>query len=184
MTSDINVRLWLIQEMGRPTSGAGMSSQCLVVRRHSYPHIIAANNPYLALLHALTALPESPLTQSAAQRTHFACLMFTSLIRHSEQCKEAAKDLLLASATANPGAEDDDDPPPTLVSTLAGSLALSFRPRSLAREQGHAAEVREWDRVMSGYLALICIWCWESPPTVREVLEEGGALGTVRLFYI
>jgi hypothetical protein len=103
--------------------------------------------------------------------------MISSLVRESNECKQAARDL--GTALPTPEAGDDDEPPPTLIATVAGSLALSFRPRALAREQGKPAEVREWDRIMVGYLVLLCVWCWESPTSVREVLEEGGALGTL-----
>jgi len=74
---------------------------------------------------------------------------------------------------------DDDDPPQSLLATLVGSVALALRSRSQVREQGAASELGEWDRVIIAYLSVLCLWCWDNPQGVKEVLVEGGALGVV-----
>lgn len=77
-------------------------------------------------------------------------------------------------------AEDDDDPPQSLLAHLVGSLALMFRARVIAREQSSVSEMTDWDRVLVAYLCLLSVWCWDYDKGVKEILEEGGALGLVR----
>jgi len=77
-------------------------------------------------------------------------------------------------------AEDDDDPPQSLLAHLVGSLALMSRARVIAREQGSVSEMTDWDRVLVAYLCLLSVWCWDYDKGVKEILEEGGALGLVR----
>lgn len=60
-----------------------------------------------------------------------------------------------------------------------GSVALALRARAQARDQGAKSEVVEWDRVVVGNLIVLSLWCWGSPSSVKEVLDEGGALGVV-----
>lgn len=114
----------------------------------------------------------------------FAAIVFASLINGSDKCKTAAMDIhptVSLGENISPPSEDED-PPQTLVATVAGSVALALRARSQLRDQ-HSPEVAgeavEWDRVVISYLSLLSIWCWDNPEGVREVLEEGGALGSV-----
>ncbi|KDQ20259.1 hypothetical protein BOTBODRAFT_27675 [Botryobasidium botryosum FD-172 SS1] len=134
----------------------------------------ARPTPSMLILRALTNLPLSPLTPQGSLRIILASHLFTSLIRSSEPAKSNARGVI-----PPPEYGDDDDQPPALLSVLLGSLALSFRSRSLAREQGHTRETREWDRIIVAYLIILSVWCWESPASVREVLEEGGSLGVL-----
>lgn len=114
----------------------------------------------------------------------FATILLTSLIRSSEKCKKAAQKIVPSNhptglgEAAQQGVEDDD-PPQTLLATLVGSVALALRSRSQAKEQGSTEEIVEWDRVIVAYLSLLCIWGWDYPEGVKDVLEEGGALGVV-----
>ena len=39
-------------------------------------------------------------------------------------------------------------------------------------------EARAWDRVIVGYLVLLCLWLWEDQKSVRVFLE-GGGIGVV-----
>jgi hypothetical protein len=57
-----------------------------------------------------------------------------------------------------------------------------FRARIFAREQGSVSEITDWDRVLVAYLCLLGVWCWDYDKGVKEILEEGGALGLVRFF--
>lgn len=54
-----------------------------------------------------------------------------------------------------------------------------LRSRAIAREQGSVLEITEWDRVLVAYLCLVSVWCWDYEKGVKEILEEGGALGLV-----
>ena len=156
----------------------------------------------LRILRALADPPSSaqPLAPSTALHSLFASLVFTSLIRSSTKCKTAAhaiipSHLLYPGQAPASGTEDDDEePPPSLLATLMGSVALALRSRSQARdtianaaavagaagaEPVGSGELTEWDRVIVGYLSVLCFWCWDDPQSVREVLDEGGALGVV-----
>lgn len=79
---------------------------------------------------------------------------------------------------------DEDDPPQSLLALLVGNIALGLRSRAQARDQEGGAsptELTDWNRVVVGYLALLSVWCWDDPAAVKEALEEGGALGAVRI---
>jgi hypothetical protein len=39
--------------------------------------------------------------------------------------------------------------------------------------RGLEKEVKEWDRIIVGYLSVFAVWMWESPKVVNEFLEEG-----------
>lgn len=75
--------------------------------------------------------------------------------------------------------DDDDDPPQSLLATILGSFAIATRSRAISREKGDD-DLREWDRVVVAYLIVLSAWVWESPISVKQVLEEGGIMGVVR----
>ena len=81
-----------------------------------------------------------------------------------------------ATDTAEP--EDEPDEPQTLLQLLSEHLSLAFLARG--RPDTPDPEVREWDRLIVGYLCLLAQWLWEEPGTVREFLEAG-ALSVVSL---
>jgi hypothetical protein len=141
-------------------------------------------SPSLRILRVLAEPPSLPLSPSAAQRVLFASILFSSLIRSSERCKSVAQSIIPSHLNSVPPPsedDDDDDPPQSLLATLVGSIALALRSRSQAREQGATVELGEWDRVVVAYLSILCLWCWDNPRGVKEVLVEGGALGVVSL---
>ncbi|KAF9508661.1 hypothetical protein BS47DRAFT_1350130 [Hydnum rufescens UP504] len=142
-------------------------------------------SPSLRILRVLAEPPTPPLSPSAAQSTLFASILFSSLIRSSERCKSVGQSIIPSQLSPTDSAplpsegNDDDDPPQSLLATLVGSVALALRSRSQARELGAASELGEWDRVIIAYLSVLCLWCWDNPQGVKEVLVEGGALGVV-----
>lgn len=77
--------------------------------------------------------------------------------------------------------EDEDEPPQALLQILSENLSLSFLSRSRADTSDR--ELREWDRLVVGYLCLLSQWLWEDPGAVREFLNAGG-LGVVRIFLL
>jgi hypothetical protein len=47
------------------------------------------------------------------------------------------------------------------------------------RGQDVDEEEANWNRVMVGYLVLLCTWLWDSPKTVKEFLNESSNLQVV-----
>ncbi|KAJ2928615.1 hypothetical protein H1R20_g8454, partial [Candolleomyces eurysporus] len=143
------------------------------------------------LLHALTL----PLASSGAldpanvTSTQLATMLFSHLLRRSPRCKAAArliKPELSHAATegaffvpadgappAAPAEEDiEKDPPQSLLQILSENLSLALLSRSRADTSDR--EIREWDRLVISYLALLSQWLWEDPRSVRDFLEAGG----------
>ena len=75
--------------------------------------------------------------------------------------------------------EDEDEPPSSLLQLLTEHLSLSMLARS--KVEDNVIEARLWDKVIVGYLVLLCTWLWEDPKGVRIFLE-GGGVGVVRFF--
>lgn len=144
-----------------------------------------------------------PIDHVLVSSTHFASLLFTHLLRSSPRCKALARSIkpqfpshMPSSATGTGGnffvpadgpapaptptdvEDEDDDPPQTLLQILAENLSLAFLSRS--KTDTSDLESREWDRLIVGYLSLLCQWLWEDPGAVRDFLNSGG-LGIVRL---
>jgi hypothetical protein len=43
-----------------------------------------------------------------------------------------------------------------------------------SKVEDNAIEARLWDKVVVGYLVLLCTWLWEDPKGVGIFLEGGG----------
>ncbi|KAJ3995281.1 p115 like vesicle tethering protein [Lentinula boryana] len=95
---------------------------------------------------------------------------------------------------------DDDDGPQTLIQVISENLSLAFLSRSRTdvttttttttstttstststsaptstSTSDLESESREWDRLIVGYLTMLCQWLWEEPVGVREFLDSGG----------
>lgn len=160
--------------------------------------------PVTPLLYALASPPSSTsLDPSLVTSTHLATLLFSHLLRSSPRAKTLARSItpapLQASANQDAGGnffvpadgapppeapavdEDEDEPPQALLQILSENLSLSFLSRSRADTSDR--ELREWDRLVVGYLCLLSQWLWEDPGAVREFLNAGG-LGVVRIFLL
>lgn len=152
------------------------------------------------LLHALCIPPTPPLNVMNVTTTHFATLLFAHLLTSSSRCKTLARSIKPSSAllSSTPGQghffvpadgtlapssvpepDEDEDAPQSLIPLFTENLSLSFLSKSRA-DVGNEKEVREWERLIVGYLCLLTQWLWEDPKAVREFLEAGG-LGVVRL---
>ena len=152
------------------------------------------------LLSALSTLPSTPLGPATATRLHFACLAFSCLFRgppnHSTTSPKAiARGLGSSPVSALTGGgqffvpadggpppsltleEAEDEPPSSLLQLLTEHLSLTMLARGRAGED--EGEARAWDRVIVGYLVLLCTWLWEDQKSVRVFLE-GGGIGVVR----
>ena len=151
------------------------------------------------MLSALSTPPSSPLSPVTATRLQFACLVFSCLFRgppnHSTTSPKAiARGLGPSPVSAPTGGghffvpadggpppsltpeEAEDEPPSSLLQLLTEHLSLSVLARGRAGED--EGEARAWDRVIVGYLVLLCTWLWEDPKSVRVFLE-GGGIGVV-----
>ncbi|KAG8811533.1 hypothetical protein FRC17_002410, partial [Serendipita sp. 399] len=152
------------------------------------------------LLYGIQTLPTSPLTSSVATRLQFACLLFSALFHgppnHSNTSPKAIARAVGGSSSApqdgsggnffvpadNPvssaptttlrAAEDEEDPPSSLLQLLTEHLSLSMLAR--AKVIDDAIESRLWDKIIVGYLVLLCTWLWEDPKSIRIFLEAGG----------
>ncbi|KAG8903196.1 hypothetical protein FRB99_003608 [Tulasnella sp. 403] len=172
VTNDLNARLFILGEMATP---APLPEGAEVTRF-----------PFRTLVRALSDTPQAPMSPESAHRHVIASLLFTSLIRSSEKCKTLARSVIpsvIAPPTVflEPGQEkpplpsEDDDPPQALLPSLLGNLAMAVRSRSIAREKGER-DMREWDRIIVGYLIILTAWAWDSPIAVKDILEEGGVM--------
>lgn len=144
------------------------------------------------LLHALT-LPlasSGGLDPANVTSTQLATMLFSHLLRGSPRCKAAARlikpepshaptesTFFVPADGAPPAApaEEEDlekDPPQSLLQILSENLSLALLSRSRADTSDR--EIREWDRLVISYLALLSQWLWEDPRSVREFLEAGG----------
>ena len=133
--------------------------------------------------------------------THFATLLFAHLLASSPRCKTLARSIKpsLALPPSTPGQgqffvpadgglappsvpepDDDDDAPQSLIPLFTENLSLSFLSKSRV-DVADEKEVREWERLIVGYLCLLVQWLWEDPKAVREFLDAGG-LGVVSLY--
>lgn len=68
--------------------------------------------------------------------------------------------------------EEEDEPPSSLLQLLTEHLSLSLLAKS--RVVDDVVEARSWDKVIVGYLMLLCTWLWDDPKSVRIFLEGGG----------
>ncbi|KAK7691928.1 hypothetical protein QCA50_005333 [Cerrena zonata] len=152
--------------------------------------------PITPLLHALTAPPTSPLAIGTVTSTHFSCLLFSHLLRYSPRAKILARQIVPSTnppPSAQPGdffvpadggpapaspvppppePEDDDDELQSLLQILSEHLSLAFLSR--VRADTSDLEVREWDRLIVGYLSLLVQWLWDDPGSVKDFLQTGG----------
>ena len=152
------------------------------------------------LLHALCIPPTSPLNVMNVTTTHFASLLFAHLLAPSPRCKALARSIkpspALPPSTPSHGQffvpadgaqlppsvpePEDDDAPQSLIPLFTENLSLSFLSKSRV-DVANEREVREWERLVVGYLCLLAQWLWEDPKAVREFLEAGG-LGVVSVY--
>jgi intracellular protein transport protein USO1 len=127
-----------------------------------------------------------------------ADILFAHLVRSSPRTKAVARTILPQPAPSasnsaffvpadggpppQPEAEDDDqDPPQSLLQTLSENLSLALLARS--RPDTSDEELREWDRLVIAYIALLSQWLWEDPASVRDFLEAGGLSVVCRCYF-
>lgn len=82
------------------------------------------------------------------------------LFSHILQNNHRAKGIALAITF---GDEENGEDPVSLIHAITAALMVAVK--------GHADV-----RVALGYLALLCVWCYESPKSIKEFLSEGAHL--------
>ncbi|KAI5987687.1 p115 like vesicle tethering protein [Pisolithus albus] len=147
------------------------------------------------LLHALCLPPSSSLNIANLMTTHFATLLFSHLLSSSPRSKSFARSIkpsfsassaeqsqgqffvpadgMPSSANVAEPENEDEDAPQSLLQLLSENLSLCFLARSRV-DSVNEREVREWDRLIVGYLCLLVQWLWEDAKSVREFLDAGG----------
>lgn len=137
------------------------------------------------LLSGLRALP--PPGATGVFDSHaplFSSLMLACLLRNTESCKRLARELSFGAAAAatDPDASVDDERF-GLVHAVVGDLMLAQREQANCAANPSAAaseRMTDWSRVQVGYLVLLCVWMWESPRSIREILSEQSNVQVVR----
>jgi hypothetical protein len=183
VTGNEDIRLGLLSTMSLPASNK--------------PNEPAMDSPPIAGSILLSALVETPLPGRPFDpyRPLFACLLLAHLLRNSEQAKKIAREITLPTVEDDNDhavAEDDADHE-GLVQIIVGNLMMAAREQAecanrRAKEGSVAPAMRgqdvdeeeaNWNRVMVGYLVLLCTWLWDSPKTVKEFLNESSNLQVV-----
>lgn len=153
-----------------------------------HPSETSEPGPITPLLFSLITPPSSPLHIQSVTSTHLASLLFATLLRNSSRAKALARTIIPQSsqqqqsggnffvpADGTPSASapepEEQDEPQTLMQILSEHLSLAFLARG--RPDTPDPEVREWDRLIVGYLCLLAQWLWEDAAAARDFLEAG-----------
>ncbi|KAF9311270.1 hypothetical protein BG003_007586 [Podila horticola] len=86
----------------------------------------------------------------------FATVLFSHILQNNPRAKGIAMAITF-------GDEENGEDPVSLIHAITAALMVAVK--------GHADV-----RVALGYLALLCIWCYESPKSIKEFLSEGAHL--------
>lgn len=139
------------------TSLIRSSEKCKTLARSIIPSVVASHDP--------SAVPVTPA-------------QLFSPMDHPPSSATAPQGPPRSAQAPPVTVDDDEDPPQALLSTVSECLAMALRSRSISRERGDP-DLREWDRVLVGYLILLSAWVWDSPIAVKDLLEEGGVMTVV-----
>ncbi|KAG8862622.1 hypothetical protein FRB96_001181 [Tulasnella sp. 330] len=198
VTTDLNARLFILGEMASPTplpTGSEVTRfpfRTLVRALSETPQ--APMSPELAHRHQIASLLFTSLIRSSEKCKTLARSIIPSIIASHDHSAVIVTPTELFSPMDHPQptvsnphgplqstqapavtADEEEDPPQGLLSTVSECLAMALRSRSIARERGDQ-DLREWDRVLVGYLILLSAWVWDSPIAVKDLLEEGGVM--------
>lgn len=147
------------------------------------------------LLNSVAHLPSTTLVASNKVPQHrfdpyqhlFAATILGYILYGSETSKEFARRVCLNEegrcvADARVPSSTDDDEPATLVHVVVGNLAMALREHADAVRRERAAQISDsntsadWNKVIVGYLTLLCVWLWQSPPSIADLLSESANL--------
>lgn len=147
------------------------------------------------LLNSVAHLPSTTLVASNKEPQQkfdpyqhlFAATILGYILHGSETSKEFARRVCLNDegrcvADARVPSSTDDDEPATLVHVVVGNLAMALREhgdavrRERAAQAGNSNTSADWTKVIVGYLALLSVWLWQSPPSIADLLSESANL--------
>ena len=134
------------------------------------------------LLQGMRVFPTASAADMDSYGPFFACLLFSHLLYHSSDSKLAALKIYFNGDDSQPGGLGDEDDRISLVAILVGNLMMAQREQAQSTNAGLGPERSlQWSLGMVGYLIVLAVWMWESPPTVKEFLIEGSNLQVVRM---
>ncbi|KAF9116419.1 hypothetical protein BGX27_002778 [Mortierella sp. AM989] len=114
-------------------------------------------SPGTLLLSALQGWQEDTETASSdPYNSWFATVLFSHILQNNARAKAIALAITF-------GDEENGEDPVSLIHAIAAALMVAVKGR---------ADVR----VALGYLALLCIWCYDSPKSIKDFLSEGAHL--------
>ena len=144
------------------------------------------------LLDSVVHLPTTSLVSHAKTsafdpyRYLFASTLLSYLLQGSDTSKEFARRVRLndegrcvADATVP---TTDDDEPATLIHVVVGNLAMALREHGEAVRRERAAQAglpnssEDWTKIIVGYLVLLSLWLWHSPPSIQDFVSESANL--------
>ncbi|KAF9999123.1 hypothetical protein BGZ79_007255 [Entomortierella chlamydospora] len=114
-------------------------------------------SPGTLLLSALQGWQEDAGTASTdPYNSWFATVLFSHILQNNARAKAIALSI-------NFGDEENGEDPVSLIHAIAAALMVAVKGQSDVR-------------VALGYLALLCVWCYDSPKSIKDFLSEGAHL--------
>ncbi|KAG9323471.1 hypothetical protein KVV02_007796 [Mortierella alpina] len=86
----------------------------------------------------------------------FATVLFAHILQNNTRAKAIALAITF-------GDEENGEDPVSLIHAIAAALMVAVKEQSDVR-------------VALGYLALLCVWCYDSPKSIKDLLSEGAHL--------
>ncbi|KAF9562533.1 hypothetical protein EC968_005203 [Mortierella alpina] len=86
----------------------------------------------------------------------FATVLFAHILQNNPRAKSIALAITF-------GDEENGEDPVSLIHAIAAALMVAVKEQSDVR-------------VALGYLALLCVWCYDSPKSIKDLLSEGAHL--------
>ncbi|KAG0230025.1 hypothetical protein BGW42_001188 [Actinomortierella wolfii] len=115
-----------------------------------------AESPGTLLLSALQGWQENGANTIDPYNSWFACVLLSHILQNNPKAKSIALALSF-------GDEEHGEDPVSLIHSIMASLMMAVKEH---------ADVR----VPLGYLALLCIWCYDSSKSVKDLLSESAHL--------
>ncbi|KAF9969922.1 hypothetical protein BGZ73_007509 [Actinomortierella ambigua] len=115
-----------------------------------------AQSPGTLLLSALQGWQEDEANAIDPYNSWFACVLLSHILQNNSKAKSIALALSF-------GDEEHGEDPVSLIHSIMASLMMAVKDH---------ADVR----VPLGYLALLCIWCYDSSRSVKDLLSESAHL--------
>ncbi|KAF9153556.1 hypothetical protein BG015_003141 [Linnemannia schmuckeri] len=111
-------------------------------------------SPGTLLLEALQGWQEDNETGAIdPYNSWFATVLFSHILQNNPRAKSIALAITF-------GDEENGEDPVSLIHAIAAALMVAVKGQSDPR-------------VALGYLALLCVWCYDSPKSIKDFLSEG-----------